>query len=516
MSVSLSAGELGLTAADMGVEQSETPSSFQELAKANGTFYNSLLDINLSTDTKEAKQKQLSEATAALPKHARGLYKKGLQAFQDELQVNHALLEQHRGKEVGYLVSETLQAGRYKREIGDVLDHLKPELVRFIEPSSGLPIILMEEELYNYLAEFDITILGSSAICLANDDRETPSYIIVKAHGLDNDGGDSSYVGNAMFRHELHHFVWHFLERSNFVREVQESSPELVEAFRTFRHEFAAYLVGGNMLSYIFDPERLTNSRDIDINERAMDIKEFVDVCMKIAANRGIDAQSFLYPVMTSGSFAELKKNILKLTPVDEQISPDDAIGIFDLWSESSNSRDIVTQILKEKHVTISVDTMREVALRLPRFGIRELRAQISKLAEFNSTLGNESLETDDLLMQALKGKLPFPDNVIQDIIRMPDEVVALIPISLDLETIVRDLLLTRPFKGEGRRTAYARLINATPEIRVVFDKLREKSIARDRRRIEPDNYDYSMADDVGKRVIEEHIKEREEFLNSF
>ncbi|MBI2040382.1 hypothetical protein HYT18_04900 [Candidatus Microgenomates bacterium] len=516
--------ELGLTAKDMGLKPAEASPSKVALAKANGRFYNSLLDIYLSKDSGENRNQRVAQLVEGLPQHARGLYDKGLQTFQGELAANHGLLQEHRGEEAKYLVGCVMKSeGRTQEQMDEVFSHITPDQARFIEPAEGVVLIQVEHELYDYLTRANVINGGSEAIHFGSDTKAEPSFVIVRRHrlvkGLNEDG--ISAADNSSARHEFHHFIWNFLERENFVREPQEASPELSKAFGNFRNELAAYIIEGRALTEI-DPYAMTYTPDRDIQELADDTKAFAYVCMEIARSRGVELSSFLYPAMTSRSFAELRTNMLELTPVGQQVQIETVNAIYDMWGKKGAVLDSIQAVLKGKNATITPDTMRELAtsrLASPKFygefpSLRDLQYITDNLAQFSTTVGKEVLSANDLLKQTLNGRLPFSDETIADILNMPREIRESIPVVNDPEKFIRSFVSMWQMDDDARRSAYAQLINATPEMRVTFERIRDEIIAKDESGIKTE-YGYERADEERKRQIESDIQKKAGLIRS-
>lgn len=516
--------ELGLTAKDIGVKPAESSPSKVALAQANGRFYNSLLDVYLVKDSGENRNQRVKQLVDGLPQHARGLYDKGLQTFQGELSANHGLLQEHRDEETKYLVGCVMKSEeRTQEQMDEVFSHITPDQAQFVEPAEGVAIIQVEHELYDYLTKAKIITGGSEAIHFGSDTKAEPSFVIVRRHrlvkGLNEDG--MSAAENSSVRHEFHHFIWNFLERGNFVREPQEASLELSKAFGNFRNELAAYIIEDRSLMDV-DPYAMTYTPDRDIQKLADDTKSFAYVCMEIARSKGVELSSFLYPAMTSQSFAELRTNMLELTPVDEQVQIETVNTIYDMWGKKGAVLDSIQAVLKGKNATVTPDTMRELAtLRLanPRFygkfpSIRDLQYVTDNLAQFSTTLGTEELSVNDLMKQTLTGRLPFSDETIADILNMPRETRDSIPVVNDPEKFIRVFVSMWQVDNETRRTAYAQLINATPEMRDTFDRVRDEIIAKDENGIKTE-YGYERADEERKRQIENDIQNKVDLIRS-
>lgn len=302
------------------VKEGEGKSAFQELAVANGRFYESLVDICLSNGSEKVKQARLDEALNGIPDHARGLYVKGLKVFQSELSYNHASLDKYKGNEISHLISVALEAkGWNENTIKYFLkEHVKAGQAFLTEPTPGIIIVHPNLRLDFQLVQYHV--MSGRGKYIGFDDREEPSFLIMPQ------GND--YKGNPHLNHESHHLIWHFLERSGFVRSPKDTSPELEETFGAFRDEFAAYIVEGyqgeNFRAEAKDSRYISRgllqSSDETSLGLASDVISLAASSMERAQKMGIDSNAFLYPVMISRNFAELKANLLKLVPGNKEL----------------------------------------------------------------------------------------------------------------------------------------------------------------------------------------------------
>lgn len=513
--------ELNLTAQDIGTKPVEITPSKLSLAQANGRFYNSLIDVYLTKDITGNRQEHVTNLVKELPQHARGLYEKGLQIFEGELRENHALIEQHRGDEAKYLIGCVVSSeGREQAKIDEILSHITPDQARFVEPTEGVGIIQVEHELYDYLTQNKVINLGSEAIHFGGVTKGQPDFVIVRRHRLNKGLDDKSILPseNTSLRHEFHHLIWNFIERGKFLREPQETTPELSKAFGNFRNELAAYIIDGRNLTEI-DLYAMTYTGDKDIQKIAGNSKALAYVCMELARSKGIDLSTFLYPAMTSRGFKELNTNILELTPVDEQVQANTVNTIYDMWGKKDMLLPNIKAVLKAKKSTISPIVMKEVALtRLANFEVnstlRDLQYIANDLAQFSETLTTESLSANSLLIQTLSGKLPFPDETIVNILNLPQQIRDAIPITDNPEKFIRSFVSMWRVEDEAFRTAYSQLINTSPEMRKTFDKLKDELIAKDGDIIKRD-FGYESGDDDKKTKIDDDVQRKADLLRS-
>jgi hypothetical protein len=516
--------EIGLTQKDIESKPAEASHSEQVLAQANGRAYNSFLDVFLDKNNKEARQQQLAEIIKELPQHARGLYERGLQTFQGELQANHTLLEAHRGEEEKYLINELISSrGKTQEEIAEVSSHITPDQSRFVEPTEGIGIIQVDDDLYDYLCKALGKTKRTDGICFTGDKEKSPSFIMVRKDSPEREHDEESLLltQNLIVRHESHHLAWNFLERERFVREPQESSPELSKAFGYFRNELAAYIISGTSLTEI-EANRMTYADDDSIQKLATDTKNLAHACMKIARGKGINSESFIYPAMISRNFAELKTNLLKLTPVDKQMREDTVSLIYKTWDGRIDILESIRLILAEKHATISPDVMLKVALddlSNPKIYdgftcLRDIQREVDVLVKFSRGLAIEGLSADDLLMKTLRGKLPFSDESIKDILNMQKQIKENIPLVNESDKFTEKFVSMWGVEDDTKRAAYKQLINASPEMRSSFDNLKDEILTKGEREIK-NEYGYNRANEDRRRQIDEMIRKRVELLKT-
>ena len=121
-------------AEDEGILTSSVKSR-RRIAAETGKFYNLLIDTYLEVKTPDEQQAQTDNLVEALPRPMKKLYGEGLSRFQEELTENHALLEQHRGNEVKYLLGAVMASeGKSAEEMEEIFQQI--DKAKFIELSS--------------------------------------------------------------------------------------------------------------------------------------------------------------------------------------------------------------------------------------------------------------------------------------------------------------------------------------------------------------------------------------------
>lgn len=368
---------------------------FETLARANGIAYNSLMDILLSADNEQDKQRRFSALVEGLPLHARNLYRKGLNLLQNELRKNHAFLEQHAGGEIKYLFENRLRLnGKSQKEINEILNHIIQDNARFIQPTEGVALIQVEPDLYSYFKNNHVVDYGSEAMNFSGSDSN-PVFMVTQRLKINKRLDEEKPISqDKPVRHEFHHFIWDLLVRSNFVRIPHEASPELSKAFYFFRNELAAHIITGRDLLTVPNSTMIYASKK-DLLKLGGNAKLFASACMKIAQQTETDLSLFLYPTMISKTFAELKSNFLKLTPLSGLVDADTVNLIYNVCNQAWYL-DIFKEILEKKGASISTDTMKQIGLRVITKGKASnlppdyFKHEAIRLAEFSSAMGIE------------------------------------------------------------------------------------------------------------------------------
>ena len=505
--------------AEISTNLAEPNPSKLELAQASGRFYNSLLDVYLSRGND--KQTQIDSLVNDLPLHARELYQKGLKTFDIELQENHELIAQHPEEEAKYLIGCVLVSdSRDKAQVDEILSHITPDQAIFVEPTEGVGIIQVEHELYDYLVQAEVVTGHSEAIHFGSVAKGQPDFVIVRRHrnnaALSDESVDPSK--NTSLRHEFHHLIWNFLQRGKFLREPQEATLELSMAFGNFRNELAAYIIDGrNIMEVDLDAMVYTDNRDI--HKIAGSSKASAYVCMELARSKGVDLSQFLYPAMTSKGFEELNRGMVELTPIDEQVSVESASAMYDLYGKKNALLENIKAILRDKNVTISSETVREVAMTRLSMAegnttMRDMQSRADDLARFGQELTGVALPMDDLLIQTLSGKLPFSEQAIVEILKLPRKVRDSMPLVNDPTTFIRSFVSMWQVDDEDFRASYSQIADSSPEMRSVFDGLKAELIARDANMIRGE-YAYDNAYEPKKAKIDGDIQRKSDYIRS-
>lgn len=488
--------------------------SKRKIAVETGKFYNALIDTYLEVKTPDEQQEQTNSLIESLPGSMKKLYGEGLGRFQEELRENHALLEQHRGDEVKYLLGAVMTSeGKSPEEMEEIFKQV--DKAKFIEPSPGVAIIQAEKDFFRLLKEHGIVHAEGHAVNFGSDNRGEPSFLMIQRLSLEKsmaeDNGQAK--ANRSVRHESHHFIWNFLQRrGDFLREVSESSPELTKAFRHFRDEVAAYTIEGRGVGGV-EPELLSYTEDGEILKLASDARDFATICIEVAKQKGVDPQSFLYASMSSRNFAELKDGFATLTPL-EKIDQASIAALYTAWAGNYRAAPKVVELLERKKLTMPVNLVEEYGLG------RMVSADLSSMGRIFSELENvkrfagavkiDSMDEQGLIEKAARARLPLPKETVDVILALPREQADNIPLGKSGEEFLESFVSFWSINQESARAAYKQIIDSSPAMRESFDKVREGIISKG---AESYRGEFRSSDEERKQKVESEIQERTHLL---
>lgn len=484
--------------------------SERKIAAETGKFYNSLLDTYLEVKTPEEQRAQTMRLFESLPGPMKKLYGEALVRVYEELKENHNLIKRHRGDEVRYLFNEVLTSMGTKAEaMEEIFLHINE--AEFIEPFPGFAIIRVEKDLFELLKKYGIIHNESHAVCFGSDNRGEPSFLMIQRLSLEKSMAENNgqVKSNRILRHEVHHLIWNFLQRQgDFLRKAAESTPELTKAFKRFRDEAAAYIIEGRNLGFV-DPELLTNTEDSEILEIATDARDFATICIEVAKQKGIDPQIFLYACMSSRNFAELKDKFTDLTPLEE-MNCDTVAVLYSAWVNSYASSQKVNELLERKKLTVTVNLVQEYWLsRMIKTDLTYMSDIISELENvkrFAAALKLDKLDEQRLIEQVARARLPFPKEIVDTLLSLPNEQLNYIPLNKSGEEFLELFVSFWNITEESVRAAIKKILDMLPDMRKAFNNIRDKII---RRGAELYRNEFKYSDGERRQEVETEIQER-------
>ena len=488
--------------------------SKRKVAVETGKFYNALIDTYLEVKTPDEQQEQTNSLIESLPGPMKKLYGEGLGRFQEELRENHALLEQHRGDEVKYLLGAVMTSeGKSPEEMEEIFKQV--DKAKFIEPSPGVAIIQAEKDFFRLLKEHGVVHAEGHAVNFGSDNRGEPSFLVIQRLSLEKsmaeDNGQAK--ANRSVRHESHHFIWNFLQRrGDFLREVSESSPELTKAFRHFRDEVAAYTIEGRGVGGV-EPELLTYTEDDEILKLASDARDFATICIEVAKQKGVDPQSFLYASMSSRNFAELKDGFAILTPL-EKIDQESVAALYTAWAGNYRAAPKIVELLERKKLTIPANLIEEYGLsRMISTDVTSMGkifSELENIKRFAGAVKLDSIGEQAMVEKAARAKLPLPKETIDVVLALPREQANNIPLGKSGEEFLESFISFWNINQESARGAYKQIIDSSPAMRESFDKVREGIISKG---AESYRGEFKSSGEERKQKVESEIQERTQLL---
>ena len=308
--------------------ESSSQEAKRKIAETTGKFYKAVVDLYLAPGEELPKRISAIKLTKSLPAPMQRLFRTGLAHFGVELRANKGLIGDDKEEEkllllrkaaaitgapIGTTVGERFLYTWSK--ISDVTE--RADEVKLIEPTPGLAILEVPPDLYQTIRDKSEKDQRSEHAVTFNSMKGSndPTFIVMQTPTKEFLDPRHSLHPERTKRHEVHHFMWNFLERSSFTRPPNEWGWERTIAFQQFRNEMAAYVnKNWRNLGYVQIEGLVYNAPD-EIKEEAKVTRDLAILCQQIAAAKNIPRESFLYPVMASDSFSDLEKRLLDLAP---------------------------------------------------------------------------------------------------------------------------------------------------------------------------------------------------------
>ncbi|MDD3808366.1 MAG: hypothetical protein PHG49_02395 [Candidatus Pacebacteria bacterium] len=277
--------------------------SFKKMANETGKFYTSCIDALLECKTLSSQQKRLKQLVDSLPKPMQKLYQKGIDSFLEQTRKNQEILSKKRGEKRYVLLKEILKANpTFKiKDFNDFfnkINEIDESAVKYKELSPGIPLIRIKQELYEGLINKQI-----SSMCILLNGL---LFIITK-----------NKISKNILKHELSHFIFHFLKKDKYLRQERDKS---WNKFSRFRNEIVAYIMQQSFKNINFISERLMDEKE-KINTLVIKTKDgkelnranktinFLFFSMVVGSKMGVDMNDFIFPCLISRDYNELIKN---------------------------------------------------------------------------------------------------------------------------------------------------------------------------------------------------------------
>jgi hypothetical protein len=234
---------------------------------------------------------------------------------------------------------------------------------------------------------------------------------------------------------------------------------------------------------------------------------------MKVAKSLGVDPQTFLYASMTSRNFEELRTSFGNLTPLDKDADQQVIDVLYTTWFQNRTLESQLKDLLLEKGLIITPEIASQYQgsrLDSSEYGrVRDLQSEIDRLNKF-ATLTESAQVSEGLLSINLSDRLQLPESTVNTILNLPPDQRGWVPLISNPESFIENLVSFWRINDESARKMYSQIISSSPDLRKVFDGVKEE-IAKSG----AEEYRKEMGDPERKEKTEAEIRERTEFLLS-
>lgn len=470
----------------------------RKMAEAAGKFYDGFLSTLLDPGTEEEKFRKVYQTVDSLPHHMRRLYAKGVDWFEEELEWNTLLLSRVRGHEAEALLKSAISRnfeGKPNLEVADkiqsqleiVTQHL--QAVRYFEPTEGILIIEAPPAIFD-LVKSKLPFDATSAVGIYFNRGERflePTFIVLDQQHI---AKISEWGREAISRHELHHLVWDYLTETGFARPVKEKTPERAKAFASFRNELAAYVNQGlDTVADLGNEAFIYKSDDQEIQDETTLTRQFAALCAEVTAkSSNYDSSIFLYPIMTSENFGDLRKRMAEMVPVDPE-KPEQLLAVaFEAWRSLDQiyrptRGQIVSsmvELFKLKEIEVSPELLRGLSVDLIQSrkmrDLLDIYYTLEDLGRFAQSFGQEAQGSANL-KAAISARLPLPKETVEILLGLPRTQAWEVPLDLGGTQFLSELFL-RSFTSSGVSVDLPKIVDSSAEMRAIFESARPEIIA--------------------------------------
>ena len=515
----------GINQAMLTEKMGAVPSNFRALARAHGQFYNQVIDVYLEAggtlQDKEAKIERLIDNLPGVVNTSfRAGYRKALVGLNQSLQKNHDLLEDFRRGGVDALMTQIVRVSedndhpadkliegfrpikeflyerfsQLDRKDRDAIYFLSNTILRFhsgtfeekkvllegvikfylshksdevkpaelVESTQGVFVMELEEDFYDFLVAQGI-IFPSTAIALLGQSEKGVSFMYTQKAYV-----QGSTLEKMAKRHEFHHLLWNFLGHNDFLRKNNIVDKEVGHAFERYRDEISAYLLDG--ANFRGGGHGMTYSDNPRIIEMAGNVGDYLDLMVRAGGIVGISRFDFIYSVMTSRNFDELKQKIADVFDVNA-ISHE--ILVVLLMSQNGNPYKILPEFLQSHGVILSNSDLEEGVLKYvnsQKIGsLSRLDNLLERADQLSRSLGLRSpsafIRTKVLSSQWNQ----LPRASVEQILTLPTIMYSSLPFNADSQEVEKHLLKWYTADDKLQFEGMRRVFLSSPEFIQVF-----------------------------------------------
>jgi hypothetical protein len=297
-------------------EQQSTPNLEvqKKIAETVGETYVHLVERVISLNH-ELDDKTIEDLLGDSPEHMKSLLFEGLVILRNEIKKNKVILEKYGGKDKEGIIKDYLKYSKLEEKKVRISCDIDEEIENctYTELAGGIPLIGLTFDIKTMLSRAGTgspdgwtTSTSDSGLCFIF----YPLPAQMKESELEP--WLRKFLNESNFKikkHELHHIIWSLLERGGFAREPNDDTSELREAFLHIRHELVAHILSeSNIKEAIFG----FNPKDKPIVDIVNSVIDIISSLRESAKQEGLDQQIFIYSILKSRNFMELRDNILQ------------------------------------------------------------------------------------------------------------------------------------------------------------------------------------------------------------
>ncbi len=434
------------------------------MARETATFYNESLKILLTEDIDiDQKKKLISDLIDKSDKRLQKYFKAGADKLFEEMQKNKEQIEAtiKKGGEIEYFLTAIADnLGKATPEQIEAIRKLIPDHAKIVESLPGIVIIQADETLMAELRACGA--LGKfTGAAVFKGGEDTIPFILVPLRTPSNGNVPDQLFESALVRHEVHHQIWLFLERANYLRKIDEKSEDFKKGFAYFRDELIAYTIERNVIPADVDAYSLTYSDNEEVVQAAKKAFAVVKTCMEIGKENGIHPSAFLFSFMNARNFEEIQRDAAKMITVQSPIGE----KLMDILA--SKDKQTLEKFLEMTKISLSPEDIRRYAMSkapaLQNLGeFRSLFKKIQILA--GKSEGDQGTQTLQMIKPKVFGNIDLPEKTVQLLLKQ--NFLSYLPLDIDTDRLLFSICKMAENQGAD---AAAEIIASAPVLQARF-----------------------------------------------
>lgn len=452
-----------------------------------GKLYKGILGTYLQSGDLQAKEQAITNLVNGASEAVQGFFREVPVRLSTALAKNHSLVVAHPGTEVEYLYNEVMDGADTPVNSRQRVLEAIPGKTHFIEPTPGVAIVETEKDFFYLVQAEGVGHPESSAIAYLSDNPEQPTFAVVRRLALQQSllGEGVSAFERSTARHEFHHLLWHFLQMGKAVPEVEETTPELTQAFRHFRDEIGAYILEERPFGEI-DSEALVYTQDRTILQRAGQTNRLAWVAFDIGRRLGVEPDGFAFGALSARNFDEFTQNFLDLVPT-EGVKPGKLIDdLYSIWSSRRAYEQPVVDFIHRDRINITPESVisfsnARIQNYQPEYGGTATLAGLIDASEhlrnFAGHLGVDLPDISNAVFATAQSRMSLPAETITVLLSWPDPELMWTSLDRTPEEFIRSHVNIFAVRDEESVNLIRQLISSSPQMRQLFDSLRENLI---------------------------------------